>query len=152
MENKLSAKLYEQILDNMPVACIDIVVCKNRKILLIKRNNQPEKGNWWIVGGRILKNEKLADAVKRKVKEEVGLYIENARFLYPDEYFSEKSIFGGIGTHSTVFIYLVDAKGEIKLDSTSSEYQWVDKEWFRKNKSELQNYVVRAIENSDVFK
>lgn len=52
------------------------------KILLIKRNNEPFKGKWALVGGALYNNENLDDCIKREIKEKTGiedidLYLSN---------------------------------------------------------------------------
>jgi len=55
------------------VVCVDGVYIKNEKILLLKRNTEPLKGFWHVVGGHVEENESLKAAVKRELKEETGL-------------------------------------------------------------------------------
>ncbi len=146
MFKKLPDELYKEILENMPVFCVDIVIHSEGKVLLIKRKNDPEKEKWWIVGGRVLKNERFLDAVRRKVRGEARLDVQKVKFLYLDEYFSDKSIFEGVGTHSPVCVYMAEVKGLIKLDDASSDYKWIDK-----IEEDLEPYVQKALKASGVF-
>lgn len=43
------------------------------KILLIKRNNEPYKDAWALVGGALYNNEDLNDGLKREIKEKTGI-------------------------------------------------------------------------------
>ena len=70
MQNKIPSDEYARILENMPVCCVDVIIANDKKALLVYRKDEPAKNKWWVVGGRILKNEKLEDAVIRKVLEE----------------------------------------------------------------------------------
>ncbi|MBO5476060.1 MAG: NUDIX hydrolase [Bacilli bacterium] len=43
------------------------------KVLLIKRNNEPFKDKWALVGGALYNNEDLIDGAKREIKEKSGI-------------------------------------------------------------------------------
>ena len=68
--------LYDKILNTMPIICVDGIIQKGDSTLLLLRDNEPEKDNWWFPGGRVIKGETLENAVIRKVKEETGLECE----------------------------------------------------------------------------
>ena len=65
--------LYDEILKNIPIICVDGIILKNDETLLLLRDKEPEKNKWWFPGGRVLKNESLEEAILRKVKEETSL-------------------------------------------------------------------------------
>jgi colanic acid biosynthesis protein WcaH len=97
-------------------------------MLLVKRENDPAKGQWWPPGGRILKNEKLESAAIRKCKEEVGLDVEIIKPLTFDEtIFKEPSIKGVTsGAHTINVSFLARAKNNNPaLCDQSSDYKWV---------------------------
>lgn len=50
-------------------------------ILLVKRKNKPFKNTWALPGGFVDNDETLKKAIKREVKEEVGLKIKGPDFL-----------------------------------------------------------------------
>ncbi len=130
MTNKvfISENLYKEVLDKMPIPCVDVVI-KNKKgeILLIKRLNEPEKGIWWVPGGRINKNESIKKAALRKAKEEVGLDCEFIKILGSGETIFNISAFKGITSH-TINIYVLlkplNIKS-IKLDNLHSGFKFV---------------------------
>lgn len=43
------------------------------KVLLIRRNNEPFKGKWALVGGALYNNEDLLSGAKREIKEKSGI-------------------------------------------------------------------------------
>jgi 8-oxo-dGTP diphosphatase len=60
-----------------PMVTVDAVIFAvtpgSIKLLLIKRSNEPFKGQWAIPGGFINMDEELEDAVTRELQEETGL-------------------------------------------------------------------------------
>lgn len=43
------------------------------KVLLVKRNNEPYKGKWSLVGGALYNNELLIDGMRREILEKTGI-------------------------------------------------------------------------------
>ncbi len=43
------------------------------KVLLIRRNNEPYKDKWALIGGALYNNETVEDAMKREIKEKSGI-------------------------------------------------------------------------------
>lgn len=43
------------------------------KVLLIRRNNEPYKDKWALVGGTLYNNETVVDGMKREIKEKTGI-------------------------------------------------------------------------------
>jgi mutator protein MutT len=56
-----------------PVVGVGAVVVRDGKALLIKRGQEPRKGEWSLPGGIVELGESLADALRREVREETGL-------------------------------------------------------------------------------
>ena len=120
--------LYKKIIEVLPVLCVDIVISNPRgEYLLIKRAEQPLKGQWWVVGGRVHKGETMEEAAIRKVREEVSLEVESVSLIgYYEEIF-KKNPFGcssGLQTVSIVFSTSVDDTQTIKLDSQSTAWKY----------------------------
>jgi 8-oxo-dGTP diphosphatase len=64
-----------------PYLAIDAVVIKNKKILLMKRRNEPFKDYWAIPGGFVERGETLKEAVKREALEETGLEVSPKKII-----------------------------------------------------------------------
>ena len=60
--NYIDEKTYTRIIDIIPILCVDIILTNTEgKYLLIKRAIQPLLGQWWVIGGRVHKGEKIID-------------------------------------------------------------------------------------------
>jgi ADP-ribose pyrophosphatase YjhB (NUDIX family) len=74
-------KLYKPISGsekNPRVGCAAILL-KDTNILLGKRNKDPERGKWVLVGGKVEPFEPLELTLKREVREEVGIEIDQLK-------------------------------------------------------------------------
>ena len=49
-EFPLTDQEYGKVLDHVVVGCVDVAVINGEEILLEKRNNEPIRENWWILG------------------------------------------------------------------------------------------------------
>ncbi len=63
-------------MNKLPRIAVSAIIVDEDKILLVKRATPPSKGKWAFPGGKVEYGEKMVDAVKREVREEVGLEIE----------------------------------------------------------------------------
>ncbi len=73
MTQFIAWELYRQILEFMPIPCVDVAIVAHGAVLLVRRDDPPAQGEWWIPGGRILKGEMMRDAAIRKARQEVGI-------------------------------------------------------------------------------
>src|SRR2546428_7972306 len=59
-----------------PVVGVGAVVIDGSRVLLVKRANEPLKGEWSLPGGAVEIGETLEAAIRREVREETGLDVE----------------------------------------------------------------------------
>lgn len=59
-----------------PVVGVGGVTLLGNRVVLIRRANEPRKGEWSIPGGKLELGETLAEGVRREVREETGLEVE----------------------------------------------------------------------------
>jgi colanic acid biosynthesis protein WcaH len=139
MRQKKTAQLgfdeFAEVVKKTPLVSIDLVVKNSRdEILVGLRKNEPAKGFWFVPGGRVLKDERIAEAFERVAHGElgIGLAFEDARFLgvfehlYPTN-FTQK---GDFSTHYIALAYEVRI-GETVLDlpdDQHSKYKWLNEE------------------------
>ena len=130
----LPVELYREVVDAMPILCVDLVLRDpNGKYLLVKRKNEPAKDRWWIPGGRLLKGETLEQGAVRQARKELGLEI---KALAPMGYYErhwQASPFGLESGHHTVSLVFAGrmlirdsgsgfGTGAIILDDQHSEW------------------------------
>ena len=126
----IPAEKYQGILEAMPICAVDVVFFNEdkTKTLLFKRLNEPLKGTYFSIGGRLLKNEKLEDCAVRQAFREVGIRVQKDQLVLGgvQEEIHDASAFGEISYHAIdIFYGYVLSSGEkITLDDQHSEYQW----------------------------
>ncbi len=151
VSKRIPEELYKQILENMSVCCVDAVIVNKRRALLVYRKNEPAKDQWWVPGGRVLKNERLEDAIIRKVKEETGLEVVVEKKVGVYETMFERGqipdLKTGVHTINVVFlVYQKDPEQEIKIDETSGDYKWISN-----IEEDFEPYVKKVLGDSGVF-
>jgi colanic acid biosynthesis protein WcaH len=119
---------YQQIIEVLPILCVDVVITNTRgEYLLIKRANEPRKGEWWVIGGRLLKGETLEGAAVRKVLEETSLQVQDVQPIGYYEAVSQENPFGlapRLHAVSVVFSTRVDDGQPVRLDAQSLNWKF----------------------------
>ena len=107
------------------------VIVKNKKVLMVKRDNQEilGAGTWSIPGGKSEKGKDCYKNLDREVLEESNLKIKNPRFLLHLAWPRENDWVMG-------FFWLVDYKsGQVKLNREHTDYKWISGEDAKKIKT-----------------
>jgi 8-oxo-dGTP diphosphatase len=105
---------------NNRAVTIDAVIIKDNMILLIKRGAEPFKDYWALPGGHVDWDETIEDAVKREVKEELGVDATNLKQI---------GIYSDPKRHPKQCInvaYGVETDGEFKAGDDAKEYKRFD--------------------------
>lgn len=125
---------YEMIVKYIPIVSAEALIISDDRLLFLRRNIEPAKGEWWFPGGRIQKGESLEEALHREVKEETGLEIISAKFIgVYSRIFPER--------HDITVAYLCRCKdGVVKLNDEHSEYGF-----FKKNPAGLHPFIVETV-------
>lgn len=123
--------MYKQIIEVLPILCVDVVIQNTYgEYLLIKRANEPKKGCWWVIGGRVLKGETCEKAAIRKIREEVSLDVKAVLPVGYFELLTDAHPFDmKIPYHTVSIVYKtsVDDNQQIKLDNQSAEWKYAKK-------------------------
>lgn len=115
-----------------PLVSVDLI-CRNAcgEVLLGWRSNRPAQDAWFVPGGRILKDERVGEAVRRIAAVELGLSareVADARLLgvfqhlYPDNFAGAE----GVSTHYVVLAHeiVVGDGARLAIDGQHRELRW----------------------------
>src|ERR1700751_985881 len=127
----LSHSEVDTVIRLAPLIAIDLIIRDARdEVLLGLRKNEPAQGWYFVRGGMILKNERLADAFARLAKTETdhAASFGDARLIGVFEHFydNNRSGNGGYGTHYVVLGYEFrwPAAAVPRPDDQHSELRW----------------------------
>ena len=87
---------WRTIVANVPLVSVDLVIEHDGGVLLGKRENEPAKGEWFVPGGTVHKNEPRTDAVHRVANEELGESVVIDDCLGTYEHFYETADVDGV--------------------------------------------------------
>ncbi len=132
---RLERETFLEIVRQTPLVSVDLIVRdENDKILIGLRNNEPARDYWFVPGGRICKDERIAQAFRRVAQEELGaeLDISQGEFLgvYEHLYDTNAGEEPGFGTHYVVLGYSIRITlANLRLEqSQHREYRWCSPE------------------------
>ena len=138
---------YEKMQGSIVIACHDVFIESvdpdNPGILLVKRKREPAKGLYWPVGGRVERGVTEEDSLKKRVKEEVGLYISNIEFLgIGRTWFPYNAFDNSKGTDSRNTVYYAKGYGQLELDRDHEKHIIVPREKYHSEfREKLTEYV-----------
>ncbi len=108
-----------------PYVGVGVVVFRDQEVLLIKRNKEPNKGQWSIPGGKQMIGETVLEAANRELMEETGVIVEKLLLvdvvdaIIPD-------LKGKIKYHYTLVDYMGHwQSGEPRPGDDAQEVRWV---------------------------
>lgn len=127
------------------VIYVDAWIKKGDRYLLAKRSSKDDQsaGKWAAPGGKVemeLENFIVENSLKRELREEVGVEVENFRFL------NSRSFIRSSGHHVVCLSFMVDyVSGEAAPLEDQDEVRWVTMEEMEKLIEEYMQVTVDAI-------
>jgi mutator protein MutT len=105
---------------------VGALIVDNARILLVERGNAPLAGYWSLPGGGVETGERLEEAIRREVREETGLEVEDLEVL---EIFERimRDAEGRVEYHYVLIDYLCRPAGGALCAATDASRC----EWFR---------------------
>lgn len=140
----IPSPLYHQILANIPIPCVDVAIAQGGKILLVKRNDPPAKGQWWLPGGRVYHGEMMRDAAQRKAWEEVGIRCHVGPLIHTAETIFEDGP-GGIAVHSINSVFYLYPIGVLRETLIFKHGSIIGYRWVGSIPDDLHPYVVDCL-------
>ena len=121
---------FLQVVRDAPLVSIDLIVENEAgQYLLGLRLNEPARGNWFVPGGRIYKNETLDEAFARIARAELGIELarKQAQWLGLYEHFYETNagMQPGFGTHYIVLAHRITLNSaDLQLPEHEQHQNW----------------------------
>ena len=108
----------------LPVATVGALIFNEQGEVLMVRTNK-WSNRWGIPGGKIEWGETSEDALRREIREETNLAIEDIRFvmvqdaIHPPEFYRD--------AHFLLLNYTCIARGQqsVRLNSEAQQFQWI---------------------------
>jgi len=130
----LSHKNLHDVIRLTPIASIDILCIHKNNVLLGKRQNNPAKDTLFNPGSKIFKLETIPQAIRRVVKNEIGLSITDMkrfRFLTAtDHIYHNNFLDDSFKTHYISLSYVIHLTDDeitlIQYDDQHDSLQWFD--------------------------
>jgi colanic acid biosynthesis protein WcaH len=131
MTHPISRDDFLRVVRNAPLVAVDLIVENARgEVLLGLRENEPARGTWFVPGGVVRKDERLADAIARVAVAELGVAVDPgaAWFMGVFEHLYDTNFAGaeGFGTHYVVLAYRLRLPegADIRPDAQHGALRW----------------------------
>jgi ADP-ribose pyrophosphatase YjhB (NUDIX family) len=124
---------YDLIRASVPILCVDLLVLSNDaipRIGLIRRDTYDNGQGWCIVGGAVLRDEPLVDAVERHLKATLGesfaLNPSTLQLQQVIEYFTKPNVgsFYDPRKHAVALTYSARCSGTPQAQGEAHEFAW----------------------------
>jgi len=107
-----------------PIPTVGALAEKEGLVLLVRTAKW--RGLWGVPGGKVAWGEALEEALRRELREEVGLALSQVRFALVQEAIFSPEFYKP--THMLLFNYFARAEGEVRPNEEILEWAWVEPE------------------------
>ena len=116
-----------------PIIGVGAVVIDGSKVLLVRRGQEPLKGEWSLPGGALELGETLQQGVVREVLEETGLTVVPDGIVEVLDRITQDDNSGRIRYHYVLVDFLCHVAGGMLCGgSDAEEARWVEREELQK--------------------
>ncbi len=135
-----------------PIVSVGVVVRKGNRVLLVRRGQEPRKGEWSIPGGIVELGETIRETAQREVREECGIRIQVGEVLEVID-----AIYRDQESKVRYHYVLIDLaathlRGEVKPGSDIDEARWVMREELDRFHlyERLKSVILKALEKEEM--
>jgi ADP-ribose pyrophosphatase YjhB (NUDIX family) len=109
-----------------PILGVGVVVWHGDRVLLIRRNKAPRRGQWSLPGGAQKLGETVAEAARREVKEEADLEIDLGEIVATVDLI-ERAQDHRVRYHYTLIDFVAEAASPaLRAGSDAAEARWFE--------------------------
>ena len=111
-----------------PIVGVGAVVVDGTKVLLVRRGQEPLKGEWSLPGGALELGETLQQGVMREVLEETGLIVVPGGIIEILDRITHHETSGQVRYHYVLIDFVCHVTGgTLCAASDAEEVQWVER-------------------------
>lgn len=135
----LSDSDWRWVQQSVPIVCVDAVPLRRSasgealQVGLILRDTPHQGRRWCMVGGRVMRDQTLAEALTRHLRQTLGDAVqfsigEDPQPLYVSQYFTARRPVGVIDPrqHSVAMNYCVDVRGDVTAGGEAHDFAWFE--------------------------
>ncbi len=137
MSGWLDASDWKRAQETLPIACVDVVPVrldrseKIEQVGLIFRDTPHQGRRWCMVGGRLWRNELVAEAIRRQLFETLGTHIAfkiepDPQPTYVSQYFPTAREVGSVDPrqHALTLNFIIPITGQPQAGGEAIEFRW----------------------------
>jgi ADP-ribose pyrophosphatase YjhB (NUDIX family) len=121
-DHPLSEQEFREIYRRVPRLTVEVVVSGAEGVLLTRRAIEPCRGIWHLPGGTVRFGERLAEAVARVARRELGLVVTESRLLGCIEYPSHFE--NGLDCPVGIAFLVTRHGGELEVSAEAQDHGW----------------------------